>query len=108
MTSFANFTFVLIPVDNSESFLEVIKSTEGGLENDEAQKYAKSRLAIDMVNIISLSLPTPAGGYIGVSMYSDGDGKDKGLSLNSRATDIARACGHTSIEIHGRTFFPSL
>jgi hypothetical protein len=102
MTALASpFKFVLIPADASENMIEIVKSSEGGLEKDEAQIFAKSHLAIEMVNIISLSLPTPKDGYIGVSMYSDGDGQDKGLPVNARASHLAQACGHKALVIHG-------
>ena len=53
------------------------------------------------VEICTLAVPMPAFGYIGVSLYCDGTGKTKGLPMNTRATQIAQACGHTTLVIFG-------
>mmetsp|Transcript_25111 Transcript_25111/g.42402 ORF Transcript_25111/g.42402 Transcript_25111/m.42402 type:complete len:280 (-) Transcript_25111:161-1000(-) len=53
------------------------------------------------VEICTLCVPHPSLGYIGVSLYCDGTGKTKGLPVNSRATAIARACGHAQLEVFG-------
>ena len=95
------FTFVLIPASDSSCIVEIERSTAGGLERDEAQVEAKAHLGIDLLNIVSLSLPTPGAGYIGVSMYCDGDGAEKGCPVNGRASRLAQACGHTDASIHG-------
>jgi hypothetical protein len=56
------------------------------------------------VEIISLSIASPENGFIGVSMYCDGNGESKGLGPNKRATDIARACGHANLVVRGDAF----
>mmetsp|Transcript_24329 Transcript_24329/g.35662 ORF Transcript_24329/g.35662 Transcript_24329/m.35662 type:complete len:290 (+) Transcript_24329:57-926(+) len=104
MSSSDNFTFVCIPANDEESLRELSGPLSGGLENDSVQKYAKSHLMSDMVNICSLGLPSPTCGYIGVSLYSHIEGADSGLPANKRATDIAQACGHKSVVVYGDAF----
>ena len=56
------------------------------------------------LEITSLQMPTPSNGYIGVSMYSDGNAIHKEFKPNTRATRLARACGHSDIVLHGDCF----
>lgn len=53
------------------------------------------------VEICTLCVPHPSLGYIGVSLYCDGTGKTKGSPVNSRATAIAQACGHSKLVVFG-------
>jgi hypothetical protein len=99
-----SFVFVLIPCSSSESLSELRGDLSGGLENDQVQLYAKRHLGVDMVNICSLGLPVPAKGYVGISLYSHCEGKESNLLINSRATDLAQACGHHSTVIYGDAF----
>lgn len=98
-----SFTFVRIPVSIDENVVEIVKSLSGGLENDELQRFVKEYLHVEIVNITTLGLPTLATNYVGISMYSNGDGQELGLSENYRATNIAKACGH-SVTIFGDAF----
>jgi hypothetical protein len=100
----ASFVFVHIPCASGDALTELTGDVSGGLENDDVQLYAKRLLAVDMVNICSLGLPSPRTSYIGISMYSHCDGKDSGLEINSRATEIAQACGHLSTIVYGDAF----
>jgi hypothetical protein len=56
------------------------------------------------VEIITVGVASAVNGYEAVSLYCDGDGSSKGLSSNSRAIEIARACGHNSLAIYGDAF----
>lgn len=56
------------------------------------------------VDICSLSLPTAANGYIGVSLYCDGNAVAKGAPINTRATDLARCCGNPALIVYGDAF----
>lgn len=100
----STFLYVFIPSNEDENLRELVGDVHGGLENDDVQLSAKKHLNIDMVNICSLGLPTVATNYIGVSMYSHCDGKECGLAINSRATEIVQACGHLSTIIYGDAF----
>jgi hypothetical protein len=55
------------------------------------------------VEIIVLQLPTASGGFIGVSMYCDQNGKLKKLELNTRASSLCQSCGHIN-QIYGDIF----
>jgi hypothetical protein len=100
----SSFVYVHIPCASGNPLTELTGDISGGLENDDVQLYAKRLLGVDMVNICSLGLPSPRTGYIGISMYSHCDGKESGLEINSRATEIAQACGHLSTVVYGDAF----
>jgi len=56
------------------------------------------------VEITTLGVACQENGFLGVSLYCDGNGEAKGLPLNKRATDIARACGHAGLVVRGDAF----
>jgi hypothetical protein len=55
------------------------------------------------VEIKTLSPPSVANDYIGVSMYCDANAAVKNASYNSKATDIIRRCGY-GIPVQGDVF----
>ncbi len=56
------------------------------------------------LEIVSLQLPSPRNGYIGVSLYSDANAINKDFKPNTRATRIVRACGHANLVVMGDCF----
>ncbi|RYH10028.1 hypothetical protein EON65_39735, partial [archaeon] len=79
----------------------------GGLQSDALRLHAEQQFGgggSGAVEIVSLLLPTPQNGFIGISMYCDQAGKTKELPLNQRASSIASIC-HYHSPIHGDVFF---
>lgn len=109
MESRDTFVYVLIPWEASAPLRELSGDVAGGLENDEVQSGAKRHffgdhmdpMAFRMVDICTVHIPSKMNGYIGVSLYSSGD---SALPVNDRATEIARACGHTSTILFGDVY----
>jgi hypothetical protein len=54
--------------------------------------------------ITALTVPTALNNYRGVSMYGDDNAKTSNLPLNSRASNLLKASGHQSNNIHGDVF----
>jgi hypothetical protein len=106
-TPVGDFTYVLIPAADSAELVERNAPLAGGLECDEVQRAAKVHFfglepgAWQMVDISTVYLPAVMNGYIGVSLYSHADDS---LPVNTRATLIAKACGHTKTIIYGDAF----
>lgn len=44
--------------------------------------------------ITCLTVPTPLNGHMAVSMYGDDNARNKDYALNTRATNLMKACGH--------------
>jgi HSP20 family molecular chaperone IbpA len=61
-------------------------------------------LSLTSVDIMTVSLPTPDNGYVGVSIYCDDKGKSKNLPLNERATSLAIECGIVNQLFNGDVF----
>ena len=55
------------------------------------------------VEIITLCIANRANNFVAVSLYCDGNAVAKKLQVNSRATELAKACGHSLI-VHGDAF----
>ena len=56
------------------------------------------------VDILTIALPTPENGHVGVSLYCDDKGRSKKLPLNERASGLGAACGLTGQTFHGDVF----
>eukprot|EP01031_Cornospumella_fuschlensis_P037292 gene37292-45278_t len=101
------FKYIEVPVDSASPIIEHDGDMSGGLQNDALRLHAEREfggLGPGAVEIVSLLLPTPQNGFIGVSMYCDQAGKTKELPLNQRASSIAAIC-HYHSPIHGAVFF---
>jgi len=78
---------------------------QGTAENSiNPQLLASLQASGATIEICALSLPTLQNGYIGVSLYCDGNAVGKGAAINSRATDLARCCGHAGLVVYGDAF----
>ena len=103
----SDYVYILIPVDTDAPLEERRGLVAGGLESDMVQQEARLRFFGDtpppfsMVDICTLCVPSIDNGYIGISFYSN---SDRTLPTNTRATEIARACGHIGTVIYGDTF----
>lgn len=104
-----NFKYVFVPADLTQAISEREASKSGGLEKDAlrllAEEYFSPVKSISSsVEIVSLLLPIRDFNFVSISMYCDQVGKNKNLSINSRASSIASLCNHKD-PIHGDVFF---